>query len=203
MANLRKIRQRALVRASVLLAWVCCSLVLAACGTSISVNVGVTVVPGGGGGALIIQYPAMPSGLERARVTNVVDGDTVDVDLNGRVIRLRLIGINTPETVDPRRPVECFGKEASDRAKTLLADQTVLLESDPSQDDRDQYDRYLRFLWFEDGRMFNLQMIAEGYAYEYTYRLPYKYQREFKAAQGEAERNKRGLWSPQTCSGQK
>jgi hypothetical protein len=74
-------------------------------------------------------------------VIRVVDGDTVDVAFDdGRVERLRLIGIDTPEVVDPRKPVQCFGREASAHANELLDGQTVSLELDPTQDDRDIYD---------------------------------------------------------------
>lgn len=143
----------------------------------------------------------MPQGLPRASVVKVVDGDTADVSLNGQTVRVRLIGINTPETVDPRSPVECFGKEASNKAHTLLDGQTVYLEADSSQDDKDTYGRSLRYFWLADGRSFNYEMIAQGYAYEYTYRLPYKYQSEFRAAQQNARDRQLGLWSPQTCNG--
>jgi micrococcal nuclease len=178
-------------------------LVLAACGPGFSI----TVSDGGNGSAttsvVVVPQPPMPRNLPSAQVVKVVDGDTVDVQLNGQVSRLRLIGINTPETVDPRKPVECYGKEASNRAKALLNGQTVLLENDPSQQDRDVYDRLLRYVWFPDGRLFNLQMVAEGYAYEYTYSVPYKYQAQFKQAQQDAQTRQLGLWSPQTCNGQK
>jgi micrococcal nuclease len=147
--------------------------------------------------------PTPPPGLPRARVTRVVDGDTIDVRLDGREERVRLIGINTPESVDPRRPVECFGQEASAYAKALLSGQTVALEADSSQADRDQYGRLLRYVWLDDGRLFNQVMIAEGYAYEYTYDLPYKYQALFRAAQQAAQAAGRGLWSPQTCAGRR
>lgn len=150
-----------------------------------------------------IRYPAMPRNLTEGRVTRVVDGDTFDVRVNGETRRVRLIGMNTPESVDPRRPVECFGLEASKRAKELLEGKTVLLEEDPSQDSVDRFGRWLRFAWFTDGRLYNLQMIAEGYAYEYTYDVAYKYQRQFREAQRAAERADRGLWSPKTCNGQR
>ena len=64
----------------------------------------------------------------------MVDGDTIDVSIDGKVKRLRLIGINTPETVDPRKLVECFGVEASNKAKSLLIGKKVSLESDGSQE---------------------------------------------------------------------
>lgn len=134
-------------------------------------------------------------------VVRVVDGDTIDVSIDGKTQRLRLIGINTPETVDPRKPVECFGIEASNKAKSLLTGKKVLLGSDGSQGELDKYNRSLRYVFLEDGTSFNLLMIKEGYAYEYTYDLPYKYQSEFKKAQQEAEANKAGLWG-NTCNGQ-
>jgi len=127
-------------------------------------------------------------------VIKIVDGDTIDVSINGVTERLRLIGINTPETVDPRKPVECFGVEASNKAKSILTGKKVSLESDPSQGERDKYNRLLRYVFLEDETNFNLMMIKEGYAYEYTYDIPYKYQAEFKKAQQEASDGKIGLW---------
>jgi len=132
-------------------------------------------------------------------VVKVTDGDTIKVDINGTTETLRLIGINTPETVDPRKPVECFGIEASNRAKELLTNKKVRLESDPSQGERGIYGRLLRYVWLEDGTFFNKQMILDGYANEYTYNTPYKYQNEFKQAEKEARENKRGLWADDAC----
>lgn len=136
-------------------------------------------------------------------VEHVVDGDTLDLNMDGKRVRVRLIGINTPETVDPRRAVECFGKEASNRAKEILSGKWVSVESDPSQDAYDKYGRKLLYVYTADGTLFNQQMIADGYAYEYTYRYPYKYQQEFKAAEHDARTHERGLWAPTTCSGVK
>lgn len=132
-------------------------------------------------------------------VLRVVDGDTIDIALLGKT-RVRLIGINTPEVVDPRRPVQCFGKEASIKAKELLLGKSVSLEFDPSQDKYDKYGRLLAYVYLPDGTFFNEQMIRDGYAYEYTYRLPYKYQEEFKRAQREAEYGKLGLWADGVCA---
>ena len=147
------------------------------------------------------DYPVMPGDLVEARVVRVVDGDTVVIQSGGSEMTLRLIGLDTPESVDPRRPVECFGREASARARALLEGQRVFLESDPSQGERDRYDRLLRFLWLPDGRLFNLEMIAEGYATEYTYSVPSRYQDSFRAAQRAAREAGRGLWSPESCAG--
>lgn len=134
-------------------------------------------------------------------VTKVVDGDTIEVNINGKTEKLRLIGIDTPETVDPRKPVQCFGKEASNKAKELLDGKKVRLESDASQSERDKYDRLLRYVYLEDGTSYNKLIIAEGYAHEYTYNTPYKYQSEYRQAQKDAENAQKGLWSPSTCAG--
>lgn len=134
-------------------------------------------------------------------VTSVVDGDTIKVNINGTVETLRLIGMDTPETVDPRKPVQCFGKEASGKAKELLVGTKVRLEKDSTQGELDKYGRTLAYIYREDGLFYNKYMIEQGYAHEYTYNTPYKYQAEFKAAQKSAQENLRGLWSPTTCNG--
>ncbi len=132
-------------------------------------------------------------------VTKVVDGDTIDIDVGGDVIRVRLIGLNTPETVDPRRTVACFGKEASDKAKSILTGQKIKIETDPSQTLYDKYGRLLAYVFLEDGTLFNRTMIEEGYGYEYTYHVPYKYQDKFKTAQTKAQTEKKGLWADGVC----
>ena len=134
-------------------------------------------------------------------VAKVVDGDTVDIFKGGKTVRLRLIGLDTPETVDPRKPVQCFGKIASDRAKELLTDTWVRIETDPSQGTLDKYGRTLAYIFFADGTSYEKYMIANGYGHEYTYDLPYKYQKEFKAAQVQAQTEKKGFWADDTCAG--
>lgn len=136
-------------------------------------------------------------------VTKVTDGDTIQVDMDGTIEKVRLIGINTPETVDPRNPVQCFGKESSDRMKDLVEGKIVRLEFDESQDVRDTYGRLLAYVYLEGGEMVNRKMIAEGYAYEYTYLNPYKYHTEFRQLQNIARLSSRGLWSADTCNGEK
>lgn len=154
------------------------------------------------------------------RVSKVVDGDTIVVESMSRDSQqktiIRLIGMNTPETVDPRRKVECFGKEASDKAKEILLGKTVRLEYDDTQDTLDKYGRRLAYVFVQDESsvakqvsntdseiFFNAYMIEQGYAYEYTYSKPYKYQKDFKDAQKRAEAERRGLWSTETCDGKK
>jgi micrococcal nuclease len=146
--------------------------------------------------ATVSAYPADGSYL----VLAVIDGDTITVDIHGVKETVRFIGIDTPEVVDPRKPVQCFGKEASLKAKELLQGKRVILESDSSQDNRDKYKRLLRFVFLEDGTNINKFMITEGYAHEYTYQSkPYKYQEDFIRAQNIAREQKRGLWGDGVC----
>jgi len=134
-------------------------------------------------------------------VSSVVDGDTVKINVDGKVQTYRLIGMDTPETVDPRKEVQCFGVEASNKAKELLSGKKVRIETDPTQGVTDKYNRLLAYIHLENGLFFNKHMIEQGYAHEYTYDIPYKYQVEFKKAQKDAQENKAGLWSPDTCNG--
>lgn len=143
--------------------------------------------------------PAIEDNKNLVIVTKVIDGDTINVGINGKTETLRLIGIDTPETVDPRKPVQCFGKEASNHAKQILSGKLVKLEADPTQGERDKYKRLLRYIFLENGENFNLRLIAEGFAHEYTYDLPYKYQFQFKEAEREAREQGLGLWNPNAC----
>ncbi len=132
---------------------------------------------------------------------SVVDGDTIRISRNGVEETLRLIGLDTPETRDPRKPVQCFGREASARAKNLLEGERVRIAQDPTQDTRDKYGRLLVYIWRTDGLFYNYRTILDGYAHEYTYDTPYQYQAQFRKAEQEARENGRGFWSPSTCGG--
>ncbi len=133
-------------------------------------------------------------------VVKVIDGDTFVVAVNSENITVRLIGLDTPETVDPRKPVQCFGHEASEKAKQILAGSSVRLETDPSQGELDKYGRLLAYAFLENRMNVAEYMIVEGYGHEYTYNLPYKYQADFKAAEDKARADKRGLWADGACS---
>ena len=134
-------------------------------------------------------------------VLEVVDGDTIRIGRNGAEETLRLIGLDTPETKDPRKPVQCFGREASARAKQLLGGERVRIAQDPTQDTRDKYGRLLVYVWRTDGMFYNYRTILDGYAHEYTYDVPYQYQAQFRTAEWEARENGRGFWSARTCGG--
>lgn len=132
-------------------------------------------------------------------VTKVRDGDTIVVNVDGKDEAVRLVGINTPETVDPRKPVECFGKQSSEKMKALLQGKVVTLEADETQSDRDRYGRLLRFV-FVEGEDVGLVMLREGYAVESLYSdVPHTYHQEYLRVQKEAQENKSGLWSDGVC----
>jgi endonuclease YncB( thermonuclease family) len=129
-------------------------------------------------------------------VTSVVDGDTIKLSELGT---LRLIGIDTPETKDPRKPVQCFGVEASKRASELLSGKKVYLEFDPANR-IDKYGRTLAYVYKEDGYFFNAEMIKDGYANSYT-KYPHPKLDEFNKFSKEAREKQKGLYSPDTCNG--
>lgn len=132
-------------------------------------------------------------------VVKVIDGDTIVVKIEDKEETIRLIGIDSPETVDPQKSVECFSKEASAKAKELIEGKKITLEIDPTQGNKDKYNRLLRYVFLDDGTFINKKLIEDGYAFEYTYEKPYKYQSEFKEAQKKAEINKNGLWAENAC----
>jgi micrococcal nuclease len=131
-------------------------------------------------------------------VIRVIDGDTIQVKFpDGNIEKVRLIGINAPETVDPRKPVECFGKEASKRLKQLIEGKIVKIEKDPIGDTIDKYGRLLRYVYLGN-RNINAEMIKEGYAYTYT-EYPFLKLTEFKQYENDARNRKLGLWNPEAC----
>lgn len=123
-------------------------------------------------------------------VAAAVDGDTIELADGSRV---RYIGIDTPETVHPSKPVQCFGKEASDFNRLLVEGQPVRLERDLT--DIDTYGRLLRYVYLEDGTFVNLELVRQGYASVVTYPPDVAHAAEFQAAQREAREAGRGLWS--------
>lgn len=128
--------------------------------------------------------------LEAAQVSRVVDGDTIELS-DGR--KLRYIGVNTPETKDPNREVECFGQEASQYNQQLVEGKTVFLEKDVSETDR--YGRLLRYVYLADGQMVNEVLVQEGYAQVSAYPPDVKYQERFQIAETAARESALGLWS--------
>ena len=128
------------------------------------------------------------------RVTGVSDGDTIKVDMNGKTETIRMIGVDTPESVKPNSPVQCYGKEASDFTKKNLTDQLVRLEADPAGDNRDRYDRLLRYVYLGDNTLWNQKIIDQGYGFAYL-SFQFSKQAEFASSQAKAQDAKTGLWN--------
>ena len=126
---------------------------------------------------------------EWIKVVQAVDGDTV-VLINGD--RLRYIGIDTPEKFDPRKPVQCFAAEASERNKQLVEGKMIKFYKDVNE--YDIYGRWLGFVYLEDGTFVNEELVKQGYAFAYHYVPDISKSEIFNAAQTYARENKLGLW---------
>jgi micrococcal nuclease len=169
------------------------------------------------GGAPILldhQAPATfaqePGGFESAEVVRIVDGDTIVVRITdraegpgagaaeiGREYRVRFVGIDTPESVKPGSPVECFGKEASAATTALLEGHDVRLVKDVEE--VDHYDRLLRYVYSGD-EMANARLVVNGYAHAYTYPPDVRHADLFVTLQRDAYEHNRGLWAPGACA---
>jgi endonuclease YncB( thermonuclease family) len=127
-------------------------------------------------------------------VARVVDGDTIVVLMDGKQRTVRLIGVDTPEAVHPQKPVERFGREASDFLKGLLRGQSVRLEYDPISNRQDRYGRLLAYAYLADGRFVNREIIASGYGFAYT-KYPCRHLEEFRAVEARSRMTKVGMWA--------
>lgn len=134
------------------------------------------------------------SPLQRAVVERVVDGDTVVLRIGGAREQVRLIGVDTPETVHPERPVECFGPEASAHTRALLAEGTIVSVRRDAEA-RDVYGRLLLYVWREEDDLFvNLDLVSNGYARTLDIAPNTAHSRDFAAAAATAARSRLGLW---------
>ena len=122
--------------------------------------------------------------------TRAIDGDTIIVNIAGVKERVRLIGVDTPETKHPRKPVQYYGKEASMFTANMVEGKKVRLEFDQSQ--RDRYKRLLAYVYLEDGTFLNAEIVKQGYGHAYT-KFPFKYMHKFRQHEREARLKKRGL----------
>ncbi len=127
-------------------------------------------------------------------VVRVVDGDTIVVSDKGKDIKVRLVGVDTPETVHPTKPVEHYGKEASRFTSNLLKGEKVYLVSEPLPGTLDRYGRALAYVYrAPDGLFVNAEIIRQGYGHAYT-QIPSKYMQEFKQLERFARKAEKGLW---------
>jgi len=135
----------------------------------------------------------VPDTTAEVKVKKVVDGDTFTLE-NGQAIRM--IGMDTPETVHPSKPVQCFGREASQKTKELLEGKVVKLEKDISETDR--YNRLLRYVYVGD-LFVNEYLVSEGYAKSSSYPPDIKYQDKFAESEKIAREQNKGLWNKEVC----
>ncbi|MBI2309652.1 thermonuclease family protein [Candidatus Collierbacteria bacterium] len=151
----------------------------------------VTLIPN------ILQSPQLTieTKSEGINVKRVIDGDTIELE-NGE--KIRYIGIDTPETLDPRKPIQCFGKEAAQKNRELVEGKPVWLTKDIT--DKDKYGRSLRYVYLgdpdqESSVFVNLELVKQGFAHSYSYPPDVKFQDLFVVAQAKAREKNLGLWS--------
>jgi len=128
------------------------------------------------------------------QVTEVYDGDTIAVNMNGATEKIRLIGVDTPETKDPRKPVQCYGPEASAYSHSILEHAKVRLVADPLSTNRDRYNRLLRYVYLQDGSFYNKKLLQSGFARAYI-GFPFSKSNDFIVAEKTAKDNSTGLWN--------
>jgi micrococcal nuclease len=137
---------------------------------------------------LILFFLLSTSHAEIYKVKRVIDGDTLLL-INGE--RVRLIGVDTPETKHPQKPVQYFGREAYLFTKQMVDGKEARFEFERQK--RDRYGRLLAYVYLLDGTFLNAEIIKQGYGFAYT-RFPFKYMEEFRGYEREARENRKGLW---------
>ncbi|GHU38658.1 hypothetical protein FACS1894190_00720 [Spirochaetia bacterium] len=132
-----------------------------------------------------------------AKVIRHIDGDTVELQFENppsiikKTEKIRMIGVDTPETLHPKKEVQYFGKEASDFTKKRLLNKDVFIALD--WDTRDKYDRLLAYIYMNDGSCHNAELIKNGFAAAYTH-FPFQFLDEFRLLEKQAKAGNRGLW---------
>lgn len=143
-----------------------------------------------------VKAALAPTGpTETAKVVRIVDGDTIVVALGGKNVKLRYIGMDTPEDVDPNKPVQPMSREAAAANTELVGGKTVVLEKDVSE--TDQYGRLLRYVWLHDGAtwtLVNLELVRQGFASALRYPPDVKYADLFASTENAARSSFVGLW---------
>jgi len=127
-------------------------------------------------------------------INHFIDGDTIAVNMNGKVETIRLIGVDTPETHKPNTPVQCYGPAAAAYTKNQIGNSNVRLAADPDSTNRDRYGRLLRYVYLSDGEILDEKLIANGYGFYYPY-FPFTKSAQFAADEQKAQSQHLGLWS--------
>ncbi|HXR50343.1 MAG TPA: thermonuclease family protein [Verrucomicrobiae bacterium] len=127
------------------------------------------------------------------RVARFIDGDTIVVDMNGTQEKVRLIGVDTPETHKPNTPVQCYGPAAAAYTKNTIGATHVRLVSDSLSTNRDRYNRLLRYVYLPDGTNVDERLIQNGYGFYYPY-FPFTKAHQFSVDEQAAMAAHKGLW---------
>lgn len=141
---------------------------------------------------VLSNLSSVPAG--QYAVLEVLDGDTIIVNMGGRGETVRFIGLDTPEKNHPEKPVQCFAQAASAHMSELINFQSVSLQADPLSQNRDRYNRLLRYVYLPDGTLLNAKQIEDGYGFAYL-NYPFSKSSEFESLEHQARVAKRGLWS--------
>jgi len=148
-----------------------------------------------------VESPQIPAGAFSASVVRVVDGDTFVARVgSGPNVRVRVIGVDTPETVKPDTPVRCYGRQASAFTKHLLPVGTVIRAAHETGGDLDRYGRQLWDVWLPDGRFLESVLAASGAARAYPFPPQIEHARLLAQLAARARTERRGLWGP-PCRG--
>lgn len=126
-------------------------------------------------------------------INHFIDGDTIAVNMNGKLESVRMIGVDTPETHKPNTPVQCYGPAAAAFTKNLIGGSSVRLEADPESQNRDRYNRLLRYVYLPDGRLVEAELIKGGYGFAYV-DFPFSKSDAFVQYQQVARTAHAGLW---------
>ena len=153
---------------------------------------------------LIVTWTSASGFAEDAyTIYRVIDGDTVVLQKNGVDYKIRLIGVDTPETVHPLKPVEWYGKEASQFLRNLLRGESVYLAYETKTAELDRYGRVLAYLYRAPDSLFvNLEIVRQGYGHAYT-QYPFKHMELFRSYERKAQEARKGLWSQWSTPGSK
>lgn len=127
-------------------------------------------------------------------VDHFIDGNTIAVDMDGHTESIRLIGVETPETIKPKSSIQCFGPEAGDFVKRAIGARPVRLVADPISNNRDRYNRLVRYAYLENGTLLNEQLIEHGFGFA-NLEYPFVRHEEFLQTQNSAKYANVGLWA--------
>lgn len=140
---------------------------------------------------ILALFTKVPKGY--VKVLDDIDGDTIKVQINGREETVRFLGVDTPETKDPRKGVQCYGRAASHYTKSMVMGKAVRLVIDPLEGERDMFGRLLRYVYLESGASLNSLLVSGGYAFAYE-KYPTTQTAKFKLLEADARTLKKGLW---------